>query len=248
MHASLSYFKKNFKFTETEILFMIVTVLISGFILSFRQWGIGDIVDVKIGFYNLMLTIIIAALNIFVSVSVIKLRGLRIGHRVTYSFGKFSTLFSLFVVFLSNGFLPFFGPGTFKSTLDYKYRHGHLRPGLQLKDLAKLSILGSFSSLGIAFLAKLFMLGFPTNLVLSRIMIVSITFAIVNMLPFPEFNGFHVFYCSRLLYFFWFAAIIAIGVFFMFLGIIPSIILGFLVGGASWLLFYFAYESRPKKL
>ncbi|MBW3002976.1 hypothetical protein KY337_00300 [Candidatus Woesearchaeota archaeon] len=244
MYMSFSNVKKYFKFHETELLFMLVTICISGFILSFRKWGIGSAVDINFGIFNLVLGVAIVALNLFVSMSVIKIMGLKIGHNIKFSFGKFSTLISLFVVFLSDGLIPFFAPGTFKSKLIYRYRLGRLRPGLQLKDLAKLSYYGSFSSLIIAIIAKLFLYAYPANYVLDRIMVLSIIFAIVSMLPFPEFNGFHVFFSSRLLYAFIYTAIIVTGLFLLFLGVAASISLAILIGVAVWFFYYVTYERQ----
>lgn len=225
---------------------MIVTVLIGGFIVSFRKWGIGDVVDVKFGIYNLFLAVFIVALNLFVSMSVMKLYGLKIGHSLKFSFGKFSALISLFVVFLSDGWLPFFATGTFKSTIMPHIRHGRIRPGLQLIDLAKISLIGTISSILIALICKILMLStiFSTNYVVNRIMVISVIFAIITMLPFPEFNGFHVFFCSRLMYIFTYVVIIAIGLFFLVLGIGLSIILALLIGGAAWILYYLLVERN----
>ncbi|MEA3430726.1 MAG: hypothetical protein U9R08_05615 [Nanoarchaeota archaeon] len=223
---------------------MLVSVVIGGFILSFRKWGIGGTVNLNFGFYNLVISALILAVNLFIAISIIKLYGLKIGHKVQYSFGKFSTMISLFVAFLGDGWIPFISPGTFKCTLMTNIRHGRIRPGLQLKDLATLSLLGAISSLIIAFIAKLILLSTPGNYVIERIMFISVIFAIVSMLPFPEFNGFHVFFCSRMLYIFTFISILAIGIFFLILGIVLSLILALLIGFIAWILYYLLYESK----
>ena len=246
MRLSLTNIKNNFRFKVQELLSMAVSILISSFILSFRKWGAAS-PDIRFGLYNLALTVLILSLNMFISISVIKILGLKIGHKIKYSFGKFSTLFSVFIVFLTNGLLPFFAPGTFSSRISERYRFGKLPPGLNMSDLAKLSIYASFSSLCLALFCKILMLNriFANDYVINRVLVVSAIFAIVAMLPFPEFNGFYVFFSSRLLYIFAHTLITALGLMFIFLSnILLSLILAPTISAIAWIIFYTSYEKK----
>jgi len=249
MQLSYDYIKRNFKFSYTEILFICLSSLIGGFILSFRKWGL-ESVDINFGIYNLILGILIVALNSFTNIITIKINGLRRGHIAKYSFGKFSSLFSLFIVFLSNGLIPFFSPGTFKSKIEPAYRFGRIPHGLNLVDLSKMSTYGSFSNLIIALIARILLStnSFTGNYVLEQVLRISVTFAIVSMLPFPEFNGFYTFYCSRLLYIFYLSLISIIGIMLLIkIKLLAILILALPIAIITWFVFYWYWERNFQK-
>lgn len=246
MHMSFSYIKKRFKYTPTELLFMIIASLLAGFILSFNKWGVEGQIDIGFGIFNLILSIIIIALNLFLSFSVIKYAGIKMGHKISYTFGKFSSLISLFTAFLSNGYVPFFSPGTFKSEIIPRIRHGHIPAGLNLADLSKLTILGTLTNLGIALIAKILMISpaITGNYVINRIMILSLLFAVMTIIPAPEFGGFYIVYASRLVYVFVVALVIAISLFLLFMGAILSVVLSILFAALAFLVYYITVEQK----
>ncbi|MBW3014963.1 hypothetical protein KY330_00915 [Candidatus Woesearchaeota archaeon] len=236
----LTKIKKRFEFTKKEVFHLILSSLVVGFILGFNLEGNPTISEYLL---NMLLSFIIVLFSLLIHITIMKIRGISIGHKVHYEFSKWSSLVTLYLVFLTNGF-PLFSPGSFKTKLMTSYRIGKFPPGTNLEDLSNIGFSGSLTNIIIAFICKLFLT--LTNLALfERFMFINILLAIYSFLPFPEFNGFYLLFWSRFAYIFYFVLLVLLGFLMFFMqSIIWTIITAIILAGTIWLIYYVQVERK----
>ena len=62
--------KRYFMFTPLEIRSLIIAVLVTAFVFSFREWGYGDDFSLRIGAFNYFNAVLIVALSFLIHISV----------------------------------------------------------------------------------------------------------------------------------------------------------------------------------
>lgn len=201
--------KENFSFSRKELTQLFWTSLAFGFALSFRKWGVGDAFDVLEGLFNLLLAAVVVLLSMYIHVSLQKLVAIKLGYKATYSFWLNGVLFSIFLAFLSYGYIAFILPGAVMIESVPKLRLGKFRYGLNLKDIARVALAGPVAHILIILLiGPLFFVG-RSDVILS-IIIVNLLLAIYSALPIPKIDvpskmdsgsdGLGLFFFSRTLY------------------------------------------------
>ncbi len=202
--------KENFNFSRSELSQLFWTSLAFGFALSFRKWGTGETVDVPVGLVNLLFATVVVLLCMYVHVSLQKLAAIKLGYKATYSFWLNGLLFTVFLAFLSFGYLAFVLPGAVMIEQVPRLRLGKFRYGLNLKDIARVALAGPISHvILILILGPIFFATGRNEAVLSMI-IVNLLLAIYSILPIPKIDmpskmdsgsdGLGLFYFSRTLY------------------------------------------------
>lgn len=202
--------KEHFGFSRTELSQLFWTSLAFGFALSFRKWGTGETVDISVGIINLFFATLAVLFSLYIHVSLQKLVAIKLGYKATYSYWLNGVLFTIFLSFLSFGYIAFILPGAVMIEHIPKLRLGKFRYGINLKDIARVALAGPLSHiLIILIIGPLFFISGREENLLS-IIIINLLLAIYSSLPIPKIDipskmdsgsdGLGIFYFSRSLF------------------------------------------------
>jgi Zn-dependent protease len=111
---------------------------------------------------------------------------------------KLGILITLFLAFLSNGYLPFLAySGVYIYHLKLE-RLGRFRYYTNLSEHATISMMGPMANLLLAIVFKMLI---PLNpFWMYKAMVINLLLALMNMIPIPPFDGADIFYWSTLRY------------------------------------------------
>lgn len=227
-------------FTKKEAFSAFLLVLFFAFIFSFDMWGV-DVFDVSIGFRNLLVSFILVGVIVlihhFVQRSVCILFGFKPLHSVWWP----GIVFSLLLVFFSNGALLFFMGSVFRIKMQDIQRIGWWRYGLNVKQQGLIAMSGNIALILLVGLLKLF----PTvpGSFVEKMTVFSILFVLFNMIPWPHSDGCCMFLGSRLYFIFLTGALIGF-LFFIGSGFLTAVFLGIITGLIAWLVFYWYFERE----
>jgi Zn-dependent protease len=197
-----------------------------------------------VGFTHLSLAILLAAIAFFGRVAVQKIVGLSMGFQGTFTLWWAGLIISLVVVFISYGFVPLVLPGGLVMTMMVRHRLGEFRYGFNYWEQALMGYAGSVGNVILALLFKFFLLFSPGNWFLQKGVLMNVIIALCLLLPLPKLDGIHLFFSSRLWYFFLTGIILGISILIFFTGIILTIIGGIAIGAVIYLLYYIMYEMK----
>ncbi len=233
--------RKYFPFTLKEIKGLLITILIIGFIVSFRNWG-EESFDLGIGLFNLISAILIVALGILAHVSLQRFYSYKLGYVARYENFLYGALGGLILCFASNGNLYFLSPGHVRLEHMPRLRMGEFRYGLNVWEYAKIAASGPLVNIVLAMFFKAFnFLGSP---LIERAIFINILLAFFSMVPLPQTDGLDLFYGSRLLYFctlgFFIGVTIAI---YLLQGIWLAIVMGLVVALIATVIVFFVSEE-----
>lgn len=239
--------KRYFKFTPLELRSLIIAILVIAFIISFSEWGKGDVFDVKAGLFNWFNAILIVALSFLVHLSVQRIWSLGTGYRLEWKMWGFGLLFGLIMAFLTNGMIWVILPGGFILHHMAGHRLGWFRYGINYWAVGLIAITGPVASI---FLAAIFksLTAVVVNPLIQKLIIFNIVYAIYSILPIPPLDGSKTFYGSRMLYAFSTAFIVAAAILLnsnISVGI--AVIASFFTGIVLWILYYIYFESKAWK-
>jgi len=218
--------RENFNFSRSEVSQIFWTSLAFGFALSFRKWGTGDTVDVPVGIVNLLFATAVVLLCMYIHVSLQKLVAIKLGYKAVYSYWLNGVLFTIFLAFLSFGYVAFVLPGAVTIEQVPRLRLGKFRYGLNLKDIARIALAGPVAHILIVLMLGPIFFATGRNEVLLSIIIVNLLLAIYSILPVPKIDvpskmdsgsdGLGLFFFSRTLYVLVFVTIV------VFVGLVLS--------------------------
>ena len=240
----LDKIKRYFKFTSLEIRSLIIAILVVAFIISFKEWGYGDVFSVRVGLFNYFNAILIVALSFLVHLSVQRIWSLGTGYRLEWKMWSFGLLFGLIVAFLSNGWVWIILPGGFIVHHMAGHRLGWFRYGINYWAVGLIAVTGCFASI---FLAAIFksLSSLISNSLIQKVIIFNIAYALCSLLPIPPLDGSRTFYGSRMLYAFSVGGIVAAAILlYSNIGVWIAIIASFLIAVVLWLLYYVFFESK----
>lgn len=231
--------KKHFAFSKKEIKSILVTVLILGFIFSFRDWGI-ETFNLIIGLKNFISAILISALALLVHVSAQRMLALAKGYQIEYRMWIYGLLAALVICFVTRGYVPLVLPGGIMIYAIAGHRLGRFRYKMSSKDLGIISMAGPLASIGLGIILKILLLIDPGHVLLTKALAVTLLFAVFTILPIPNLDGLGVFYAGRSTWAAMFVGIVAGSVLLYFttsiiFAIIAAVILG-LLGMLAWYL------------
>jgi len=234
-----------FAFTGKEVRDLLIAIVFTGFIFSFRDWGTASGIDVLLGTRNLIIVTLIAAFSFFVHESVHRIFALLIGYKAEFKLWWGGLLASLVLVFASNGIVQLILPGGMVSALIMRHRLGEFRHGFNFWENGVVALVGPLSNLMMAFIAKFFLFYFPGSWFLQKFMFLNIVFAICTMLPIPPLDGVNLFFAGRLVYVEAFVGILAAGILIYFTGPLLALVGGIIILVIATLLYYLAFENKP---
>ncbi len=190
--------KRYFKFDSSEVRALLITAFVIAFSLSFRRWGNGDVFNFNIGLFNFANFFVVVLLALLVNVSAKKLYALHIGYKVKYELWVFGLVFSLLLVFVTNGYLYFLAVGSFFMSMIKGHRLGYFRYGLNYFALGVVSLIGVLANIFLAAFFRFF--SFSHSPVLEEAVLVNLLVATFSILPIPPLDGVKIFFASPFLY------------------------------------------------
>ena len=226
---------KYFRFSQQELIGLIVGTLVVGFIFSFRNWGDGGF-DLLLGLRNFSVVVLAAGLSLFGRVACQKIYALSIGYQMEFRTWWVGLGIMLVLVFLSAGYLTLVLAGGAWLAFMTRQRLGSFRYGHNYEEQA---IVGLWGILGSLIMAGAFRVGdyfLPGVLFFEKGMMISVIFAICTVLPIPRMEGLSIFFGARGIY--WLSlAIVLVGTMLLLfgggLGLLIGIILGLLAAGIA---------------
>lgn len=198
---------KSFRFSETEIRILIISILVLGFLVGYSEGQ--HIFRTVPWLYNLFNSVVIMSLVMLVHATSQKIMGLHFGQMPEIRIWPYGMLLGFVLAFASNGKILFLASTGIVMTHMAVERLGTFRYGLSLTDNAFISLAGPLANVLLAILFKALSV-LPVGGLVSKCMMVSLVFAVSNMLPIPPLDGANIFFASRSLYVFMFAGILTI--------------------------------------
>lgn len=236
-------FKKYFTFSADEIKSLIITILIIGFIFSFKEWG-ADKFDLMSGLKNFINSALIVGLAFLVHEGSHRYFALLVGLKPEYKAWVFGLVLALIITFLSRGELIFLAPGGIIIHHLAGLRLGRYRYGMQMRTFGWIAAAGPLANIVLAVFFKLMLL-LPLNPVLiNKAIYINVWLAVFNMLPIPPLDGSKMFYSSRATYALLMGFIIAIAVLLSYVSITLSLILSAIIA-IIVLIIYWAVFEKP---
>ena len=196
----VSRIKEYFGFDKQEVSTLIIAILITGFIFSFRDWGVEQF-NLAIGLKNLMIVLIIAAISFFFRISCQKIYGLSQGYQVQFKVWWAGIVLALIIAFVTVGRLPLVLIGGVVSSFIVKQRLGEFRYGASSSGRA---MIGFWGVLGNLIMAILFAIGayfLPQSFFFNKGIILNLIMGFSALIPLPQLDGLGIFFGSRALYY-----------------------------------------------
>lgn len=240
--------KRYFMFTPLEIRGLILAVLITAFVFSFKDWGYGDAFDFHVGLFNYFNAILIVTLSFLIHISVQRIWSLGIGYRLEWKMWTIGLMFSVILTFLTNGVVWLILPGGFIVHHLAGHRLGWFRYDINYWALGLIAVTGTFATI---FLVALFkgLSVFVANPLIEKLIAFNVAYALYSLIPLPPLDGSKTFYGSRMLYAFSTSFIIAAAMLLGFLNIGAGItlLLSFFIAIVLWVLYYIYFEADAWK-
>jgi len=188
-----------FSFSKQEISGLIVAVLITGFIFSFRDWGV-ETLDFTLGLRNMFIVSFIAALSFFLRISMQKIFALSEGYKTEFKVWWTGLIIAFIVAFVSEGRIPLVIIGASVSSFMVKQRLGEFRYGFSHSDNATIALWGVLGSLIIATLFAVGLNFAPQSYFFSKGLLLNLLMALCALIPLPQLEGLQIYFGSRLQY------------------------------------------------
>ena len=220
---------------------LLITIILLGFMFSFRDWGTTQF-DVTLGLKNFVIAIVLVAVAMAVHELAHRTIAVWLGYRSQYKAWILGLVIGLVLIFVSNGRLFFVAAGTLVITHLEFHRLGKGYYALNYKHLGWIAMSGAIANMLFAVILKSVYIGTGWPL-LEKAISINMWIALYDMLPIPPFNGSRTFFGSRFVYMFVVGALIGCAVLLTYTsGIIP--LLGALVLGALVLFVFFVYVDK----
>lgn len=209
--------KRYFTFSHGELNNLIITVLVIGFIISFKDWvitpdgGLNTLLTIR----NIINGILVAALVLLIHESAHRLWAIGIGFRVEAKLWWPGLIAGIILTFATRGWVWFIiAPAIFIHHLPV-HRLGRFRHGLNMFANGMICLAGVVATIAFAFVVKILLVYAPANILLLKTLHVSLWFAVINMLPIPPLDGSRIFYMpgGPLIYAYSFFTVLGLAIF-----------------------------------
>ncbi len=238
--------RRYYRFTPHELRGIIISILVIGFIISFREWG-GAAFDAAEGLYNLFNSILIAALSILVHDFGQRIWALASGYRLEFKMWTLGLIISLVIAFLSKGMIWLIIPAGFMMHHIAGYRLGWFRYGLNYFGQAMVALAGPLFTLMLVIILKIFNAFYP-NPLLEKAIVFNVVYAITCLLPIPPLDGSKIYFGSRMLYAFSVPAVAFSAILMLVkVPIFLALVLSLLIAVIMWLVYYISFEKKAWK-
>ena len=235
--------RKYYSFTKAEVVGLVASIIILGFIISFKDWGTTQF-EASTVLFNFFNAILIVALSILVHDAGQRIWGLMIGFRIEYKVWTTGLIIALLVAFVSNGNLWFIVPGSFMLHHLAGHRLGYFRYGINQVGQAMVALAGPLSTISLLIFLKIISAFAPSPL-LEKAILFNVIYAITSMMPIPPLDGSKIYFGSRMIYAFVLPFIVASSLLLIIsINIFMALISSFLIGIVLWLTYYIAFEKN----
>jgi len=230
--------KQFFGFNHQELQGIIIGVLVTGFIFSFKDWGVEEF-NLIYGLRSLLLTTIAAGISFFGHIAPQKIYALSAGYLAEFKTWWAGIIIALVLCFISLGNLTLVLAGGIWLSFMVRQRLGQFRYGYSMEEQA---ITGLWGILGSLIFAGLFRAGnyfLPEVLFFEKGLMISLVFAICSILPIPGLDGLNIFFGSRATYVVSLIMVVIATLLLLFgggWGLLVSVVLG-LIGGIAAILY-----------
>jgi len=233
--------RRYYPFTFLEIRNIMITIILIGFMYGFND-GRPKFETIPY-FYNMLVSMGVAAITVLVFVSGQRFAGISAGYRVEFQMWWPGMVVALIITFIARGWIWIPIAGGMLLHHMSGHRLGFFRYGLNMLDNGIIASCGPLACVVYATIVK--QIAVWTNLaslpIINKMYWFALVFAVVNMLPIPPLAGSKLMYNSRAPYVFIFAFILAYAVmaYFNLFSWILALILAFVL----WVLYYIRYEQ-----
>lgn len=257
--------KLHFRFSQKEIIHLVIASILLGFFISFRDWGEPN-PSIFIGLTNLVNSSLISFFSLVFVTSIQKLISLRKSNVVEFKIWPLGLLFGLIFILLTRGYWWVLLPGGLLFSSSPLLKLGDKYEGRVLHhSRAIVAFLGPFCHIIIAYMFT-YVLNFGLdNYLVGKIISLNIVLAITTILPIPQFeslvpkikgsnkeyklfdkptalHGFYILYDSRIFYIFSLAFVLVLVAGLNYLPLIASLIIGGILAGTIALIYLFGQE------
>lgn len=235
-------FRQALTFSRKEFWPFIVSVVFSGFILSFRKWGTTEF-NAAEGMSNFILYSLLFLIIYFLFIAAQKFVASYMGYECTVDIWYYGPVIGLLITFMTYGFFPFLYLGNVKLKEDYNLRLGKFRYYLNIKDLMYVGIAGPlFIILFLLFVVQPWYL--LTEAPILKDMTIAATWIMLfSSFPLPKTNGMNILLKSRIIWLSYF--IFSLGMFFLLRQLdVVTYIAAFIVGVTAILLIRKIAQSK----
>ncbi|MFH1317183.1 MAG: hypothetical protein ABII01_06690 [Candidatus Woesearchaeota archaeon] len=236
--------KRYFWFSFDEIKAVIITILALTFIVGFNDGRATSALDAYWA-YNLAISFVVVVIVVMVHLTGQRIIGLHSGFRVEYKIWWYGIILGIVVALVTRGNIWLAIPGGIYMHHLAIHRLGYFRYGTNTLAMSMTGLAGSLANIILATmiwsLESIFGLPILSIPILDKLILFSWIYALLNLLPIPPLDGALVLFRSRLTYMFIFGSVLGYAIFLLFN--IQSIILGLLVGGLVWLIYYLLFEK-----
>lgn len=227
--------KRYFSFSKEELITLSLVSLCFGFVLAFRDWGITSF-NLYYGLFNFMNALLIVFFSIIMRECTHKIWALSQGYTATIKSWKGGIFITLFIAFLTNGFLPFLAYGGVVINHLRLERLGKFRYWTNLMDHASISLSGPLANLILAIFFKALGAAGLNPVLMHKAMVINILLCLFNLIPLPPFDGGDIFYASRLVYIFFVGFALSLSAILYYTSLIwQAFFLAIVLGGIAWL-------------
>ncbi len=221
-------------FTREEVRDIFIIAIVFGFIISFRDWG-EDTFNAITGIENLLKGFLIAGIALFFKFGFQKAFALKRGYQIEFKVWGIGLFLGVLITLVSRGHLMLLLPAGVVLFHMGGMRLGRFRYGLNMFDVALVSLMGPVANIILAIIWKLLLLVAPENIFFAKAFLVNVTLAVTSILPIPFTDGGNTFFGSRTLWAFGIGAMVSAAALLYlikspFIAIIPAIIVGIAIG------------------
>jgi hypothetical protein len=200
LQENLSRIKGYFRFNRQELSGLVVAILVTGFIFSFRDWGV-DQFELTTGLRNMAILCLVTAITFFFRISVQKIYGLSQGHKAEFKVWWMGLLIALVVAFFSFGRIPLvLLGGTFVAFM-IRHRIGEYRYGISYWVNGSVAYWGVMGNLALAILFGMGNYFVPGNYFFQKGLTLNIIMAVGALIPIPQLDGLNIYMGARFLYY-----------------------------------------------
>jgi hypothetical protein len=142
---SIQAFRRFGNYSNKEIIHLIITAIVFGFILSFRKWGYEGEYIFSVGLMNLIFYSIVSLLALAIMFTTEKFFAIKFGYRGTYRMWGTGLGISTFLCFLTNGIPLSLTSGGLDLKRDERFQLGYYYKGPVFRKISQISFIGLFS-------------------------------------------------------------------------------------------------------
>jgi hypothetical protein len=249
MYEFAARVEARFRFSKKELLWLLITALVAGFVLTFRKWG-EKTFSLGEGIFNLIITAVLVFIFLLIHFSIQKLTALKLGYASEYKAWLNGLLISLVLSFFTYGYFPLFFTGSLLYDIVPKLRVGVFRGGVKHKDLGLIAFAGPFSNLVIVGLLVPIYLATKSSFFHTAI-VINLLMAIFSLLPIPTFEklrqfaggttGLYLFIASRWVFVLVFVTVLAFAALILLFQVF-SYLLALAIGVMVAIIYYSRFE------